>query len=543
VSMDKTHTRVSQRGYGLVLMMLFLATTVMVMLSLQMTTQTSVGQVMISAQNNVLAGNLAKTGLAQARDKILTDLDASTLNPLLDSGAGSPATWSYTSPVSVPSDPSNLGSAPVQVGSFTATITRWGADGWYVVKSVGTANGASVTVSDLMNIQPSYRCSVQGAATESAILAGNITTLTNDDLRKYAQNNCMLKSPPAGVAAYSVTAGTGADCDTSPPSDNHSGSGTLDLGNTTGTCYRSIQGTYSLVHLGSHSTSQWISIHNTSGALTEVHATDITGASGGIEGWNMSANTNSNSPLFLKLNSLSNGSEAYGSTANDTVSLTGDVNNGWIQTLAGNDTVIIGGTFTGGSWSESLDTGSGNDTVYIRETNVNLRARLLLGTGSDAAYLGSFIYSDIHGDTGNDIISCTSVLGSGGCTAWGGGSWTYAEGGNDIISIDQMVIGTALGAGSNTLLDGGTGNNIIYAKGLSDTTYEIDVNASTSSGAGTGSLVIIGGNRTRGKIRSTGANNVLLLKAGTTSTNTTVCGAAFNDTQTSCANFARILWY
>jgi hypothetical protein len=36
---------------------------------------------------------------------------------------------------------------------------------------------------------------------------------------------------------------------------------------------------------------------------------------------------------------------------------------------------------------------------------------------------------------------------------------------------------------------------------------------------------------------------VLLLKAGTTSTNTTVCGAAFNDTQTSCANFARILWY
>jgi hypothetical protein len=142
--------RAQQRGYGLVLMMLFLATTVMVMFSLQMTTQVPVGQVMISAMNNVTAESLARTGLQQARTKIFTDLTDGTLDPSQDSGATSPANWTYTSPVSVPSDPSNLASAGKQVGSFTATITRWGVDGWFVVQSVGTANGASVTVSDLM---------------------------------------------------------------------------------------------------------------------------------------------------------------------------------------------------------------------------------------------------------------------------------------------------------------------------------------------------------------------------------------------------------
>jgi hypothetical protein len=146
--------RAQQRGYGLVLMMLFLATTVMVMFSLQMTTQVPVGQVMISAMNNVTAESLARTGLQQARTKIFTDLTDGTLDPSQDSGATSPANWTYTSPVSVPSDPSNLASAGKEVGSFTATITRWGVDGWYVVKSVGTANGASVTVSDLMLVTP-----------------------------------------------------------------------------------------------------------------------------------------------------------------------------------------------------------------------------------------------------------------------------------------------------------------------------------------------------------------------------------------------------
>jgi hypothetical protein len=142
--------RAQQRGYGLVLIMLFLATTVMVMFSLQMTTQVSLGQLMTATMNNVTAESLAKTGLQQARTKIFTDLTDGTLDPAQDSGATSPASWTYTSPVSVPSDPSNLNSAGKQVGSFTATITRWGVDGWYVVKSVGTANGASVTVSDLM---------------------------------------------------------------------------------------------------------------------------------------------------------------------------------------------------------------------------------------------------------------------------------------------------------------------------------------------------------------------------------------------------------
>ncbi|HEY9686736.1 MAG TPA: hypothetical protein V6C52_07160 [Coleofasciculaceae cyanobacterium] len=544
MSIGKIPKRTSQRGYGLVLMMLFVATTVMVMLSLQMTTQTSLGQFMTATRNRMTAESMAKTGLFQARTQILTDLDAGTLNPLLDSGAGSPATWTYTSTVSVPSDPSNLGSAPVSVGSFTATITQWRAGGWYVVKSVGTVGGSSVTFSDLMEIQPSYTCSVQGAATESAILAGNIATLSDDDLIKYAQNNCMLKAPPAGIATYSVTAGTGTDCSSGTVTD--SGSGTLNQGNTTGSCERRIQGTYSLVYLGSHTSSTDINIHNTSGGLTEVHATDISGQYHGIDAYNVSTASPSSSPLLLKLTSVTNDAFISSSTSDDTISITGNLDDasmydGYIETMTGIDTLIVGGTWSGAD----IYMGGGDDSVYVKKGDPHQGGTLYLEDGNDVAYLGSFLWDNMYGGDGNDIISCTNVLGNGSCTAFGAAAYIYGEAGNDIISIDQMVIGTALGGTSNTILDGGTGNNIIYTKGLSDTTYSIDVNVCSGAGVGGGSLVISGGNRTKGIIHCSqgNSNNVLLLKTGTTSTNTTVDGLAFNDTQTSLGNFTRILWY
>jgi hypothetical protein len=395
-------------------------------------------------------------------------------------------------------------------------------------------------VSDLMNIQPSYRCSIDGAATESAILAGNIANLSDNDLIQYAQHDCMLKPPPAGIAAYSVTAGTGTDCSSGTVTD--SGSGTLNRRNTTGSCKRKIQGTYSLVYLGSHSSSDWIDVHNTSGGLTEVHATDISGSTAGIGAWDWSINGDSNSPVFFRLNSLSNGSEVYGSTANDTVSFTGNVNNGVIQTIAGNDTVILGGGATGYSTVVSL--GDGDDTLYSKSWFAV--GPFTTGIGKDRIYMGG-VDSDMDFGAGDDIFSCTDVLGSGGCsTVVDTGSWPDLLGGtgNDIISVDgSFNVDSSAGGGSN--IQGQAGKNIIYTKGVnsSNASYRVKIIASTSSGVGTGSLVVIGGNRIKGAISSSGSNNVLLLKSGTTSTNTTVCGAAFNDTQTSCANFARILWY
>ncbi|HEY9686735.1 MAG TPA: hypothetical protein V6C52_07155 [Coleofasciculaceae cyanobacterium] len=527
ISIHKIAKRTSQRGYGLVLMMLFVATTVMVMLSLQMTTQTSVGQVMKIALNNVTAESMAKTGLMQARTQILTDLDAETLNPLLDSGAGSPATWTYTSTVSVPSDPSNLGSAPVSVGSFTATITQWRAGGWYVVKSVGTANGASVTFSDLMEIQPSYTCSVQGAATENAILAGNITTLSDDDLIKYAQHDCMRKTSPAGIAAYSVTAGTGTSCSSSthPPTAD-TGSGTLNLGDTTGTCERDILGTYSLVYLGSLSSSYWVDIHNTSGGLTEVHATNLSGANRGIDGYNLT--TDSNSPLLLKLNSITNGAQVHASTVNDTISLTGNMTNGKINGKAGNDTVIIGGNLSG---TPGALLGADKDTIYV---NYLKPGGVINGENDDDQIFfdqtdngNNTAQSFIYGGAGNDIISCIGTF-SASCNALAYTNfldWTdvLGEAGNDIISIDSVVCPW------DTQIHGGTGYNIMYTKGTSASCNNMTLHAGTTGS----SLMIFGGDR-KGTctITAAGSNNILLLKSGTTT-----------DAGCNISGFARTLTY
>ncbi|HEY9685796.1 MAG TPA: hypothetical protein V6C52_02345 [Coleofasciculaceae cyanobacterium] len=512
--------RTSQRGYGLVLMMLFVGTTVMVMLSLQMTTQTSLGQFMTATRNRVTAESMAETGLSQARAQILTDLDAGTLDPLLDSGAGSPATWTYTSPVSVPSDPSNLGSAPVSVGSFTATITQWRVGGWYVVKSVGTAGGSSVTVSDLMEIQPSYTCSVQGAATENAILAGNITTLSDDDLIKYAQNNCMLKPPPAGIAAYSVTAGTGASCSSGIVTDT--GSGTLNQGNTTGTCERRIQGTYSLVYLGSASSSLDIDIHNTSGGLTEVHATDLSGANHGIDAWNRTTSSSSTSPVFYKLNSITNGAFARTSTVDDTISIFGNVYDGNITTLAGNDTVIIGGSLDGTTWTYNIYLGTGNDAFYAKSSG---HESTWGGDGNDQFYVGNALVGNIYAEAGDDIISCTDILGSGGCSRVGDWEDVLGGAGNDILSLDGPFGNTASSLGT-TPIGGEAGYNIVYVKSISNTTYACSMSATTTGS----SLAIVGGNMAGGApgctLSATGSNNVLLIKSGSTSTGMTISGFA-----------------
>lgn len=521
----------SQQGHGLMLLMVFLSTAVMTIVSLQMMQVNFSLGAGGTVFNGVSAEGLAETVLYMVREDILSRLDAGTLTP---------GTYNFSGNITVPNDPANLAGSSSTVGSFTATIPQFNGN-YYLVQVVTAVDNVNFSKKELMQITPTpvYDCAI----VENAVLAGNITSLTDAQLIQWAQKGCMKKPAPS-ISAYAVTAGTGSPCG-SGVNPYTGGPAPLNLGNATGTCQLNIQGTYTAVYLGSLSSSNDVNIYHTGGGVMEVHATNLTGT-GGIDAYRTSNNTTSTSPFFVKVSSIGPNAWISGGTADDTISVTG-THRGWMDTGDGNDTVIIGTLFNGDMGERILDLGNNDDIAYIKAADNY--TTLNAGSGNDRVYFSSLpTNGSWNGQAGNDIISCTDLLGAGGCTNFGY-SWVYGGTENDIISIDGPVLGTS---GGDTIIDGEAGYNIVYAKsaagfgtsamGCNETECKVYLNA-TSSATGK-SLVVVGGNRQYVNIDSTGSGSVLLLKSGTTSgTKTYVCGSLFNDSATSCANFARILWY
>lgn len=493
------------------LMMVFLSTAVMTVVSLQMM-QVNVGfGTSNSAASATTANDLAQSAIGMVRADILAKLDAGTLNP---------GTYSYTDTISIPNDPANLGGASTVAGSFTATISQYRGN-TYLITITSTAGGATAQVSDIIEVQPSppaYSCAVEGAAVESAILAGNLASVSDANLIAYAQNNCMVKNespPPSGV----LSAAGGTNCTGGNPT--YSGSGVLDLGTLSGGCYGDVTGTYTAVQVDSLGYGT-IDDYIPNAAIIEIGT--MTG--------NSDYFGNNANPRNILIGSMNSGvstqsaSSWYGlylGSGSDTVDIQGNFTDSDIHTedsgATGADTVIIRGNVHN---TAHIVTEGGNDTLFLKaitqsSANSDVYAEIDSGPGDDKIYVQANNYGDIYGSGGHDIISCTGIFG-GTCTVQNDAQF-HGQGGNDIISIDAMLTGGTFGG---SIVNGNAGYNIIYAKGLTGSS-SIQANGSGNPGS---NLVIIGGNRTNSTITAYGSNNVLLLKSGTTASGMTISGFA-----------------
>jgi hypothetical protein len=402
--------------------------------------------------------------------------------------------------------------------------------------SGGTAN-ACATV-DNTPPAPTFDC----APVENAIRAGTIASISDSDLIAWAQNGCMRKPAPAALAAmapsamFPIIAGTGPDCSSGAPpgSDGtgpnyiYAGSGTLELGSFTGTCGdTNLHGTYERIHFTAISTSAAVNTHYD--GCRAVHVGRL-GAAATLRAYDYAAAAASPFPTQFRVSSIENTARAFGGTGPDEIVVTGDAAGSLIETLAGDDTVVVGGRLV---QDDSVDTflrlGDGNDTAYLKDIGVvgaSPESDVYAGAGNDRIYFNAFRVEDIFGDSGDDILSCTGLFGIAGCTSYG--EWGFLEGneGNDIISVDGPLIQTQVTSGATTV-SGGSGFNIIYLQSISNISNNrgLDIDVTTTGS----SLLIIGGDHETSMnttVTAAGANNVLLVRAGATNLGFTFTGFA-----------------
>jgi Alpha-L-arabinofuranosidase B, catalytic/Concanavalin A-like lectin/glucanases superfamily len=133
----------ARRGYGLLLLMVFMASVVMMGTSLQlMTGSSTINYLGKTSQSNLAAQELATTALATVTSYVQTQLNSNaTVNT---SYFATPTT------VTMPADPTALGGGTVNLGSYTATITARGNS--YLLRVTGTVGGASATVTNVVNV-------------------------------------------------------------------------------------------------------------------------------------------------------------------------------------------------------------------------------------------------------------------------------------------------------------------------------------------------------------------------------------------------------
>lgn len=134
----------AQSGYGLVLLIVFLVSTVLIGASLQMV----VGPVGLaylgsSSQDNLSAQELAAIGMETVLADIQTRLNT---NQTVDTSY----TYSSTS-VTMPQDPASLGGSSSTVGSYSATMTAARGD-TYLVKVTAVVGQATASVSRLIHM-------------------------------------------------------------------------------------------------------------------------------------------------------------------------------------------------------------------------------------------------------------------------------------------------------------------------------------------------------------------------------------------------------
>ncbi|MCT7542404.1 immunoglobulin-like domain-containing protein, partial [Aliarcobacter cryaerophilus] len=160
---------------------------------------------------------------------------------------------------------------------------------------------------------------------------------------------------------------------------------------------------------------------------------------------------------------------------------------------SGNDIVNIG-TLT--SSSNGIDTGAGDDRIYISENIENNGSNIITGAGNDTVLLAKDVKSNVDLGSGDDKLDIKGNL----------ESTIYAGSGNDEIFIKGS-------ASQNSTIDLGEGNNKLHVKG--------DVGKLT--GYSGNDTVLVEGNTTNTVNLGVG-NNELHVKGNAGSTITTGSG-------------------
>ncbi len=130
-------------GYGLALMMVFLLSTMLSMACWQLFSKNSGIKTFAANRDYIMAEQIARSAVHLARADIVTKLT---------NGITVDTSYSFTSTMTVPSDPTNLASSTVTVGSYTATLPRQRGDS-YLIKIEATVGTAKATTTQYFNLQ------------------------------------------------------------------------------------------------------------------------------------------------------------------------------------------------------------------------------------------------------------------------------------------------------------------------------------------------------------------------------------------------------
>jgi len=144
---SKAH-RAAEGGYGLMLLLVFLTSTVLIGTSLQLLLGPAASGYLGSlSQDNASAQQAANLGMETVLADIQADLSS---NQTVDTSYTYSSSSSGTN-ITTPNDPTSLGGSSTTIATYTATMTAARGSS-YLVKVVATVGNASYAVSRLVNI-------------------------------------------------------------------------------------------------------------------------------------------------------------------------------------------------------------------------------------------------------------------------------------------------------------------------------------------------------------------------------------------------------
>jgi hypothetical protein len=162
--------KTSQSGYGVVLVLMVLVSSMLLASSFKFTRGTSLNNQATALQNNSIATQVANYGLEAFRADVVTQLKA-----------GTSITTSYRYPssgtnnVSVPDDPSNLSGASSAVGNYFGTVTQVRGN-YYLLGVTAVAGSSTVTASRLIDI------TIASAAGDVRFIGRNASDYTGNNV-------------------------------------------------------------------------------------------------------------------------------------------------------------------------------------------------------------------------------------------------------------------------------------------------------------------------------------------------------------------------
>lgn len=134
----------AQAGYGLMMLILFITSTVLMGVSMQIMLGAGTASYLgTMSQDNVSAKELAQSGM----ETILADIQSR-----MNSNTAVTSAYTYSSAnITMPNDPANLGGGSSTIGSFSATMTAARGNS-YLVNIVATVNNSVYSYSKLLNM-------------------------------------------------------------------------------------------------------------------------------------------------------------------------------------------------------------------------------------------------------------------------------------------------------------------------------------------------------------------------------------------------------